>query len=107
MKYKTVLGIVIVAILLGANMAQAAKPEQKACVGKSVSAVSTQFGRLFGEGVSILAQHPELIPNSQGVFGTYSSLGEGVQALQSGKIPDFIVLLPDGSQVLIDNTCNN
>jgi len=62
MKRKIVLGIVLAAILIGMNLnvVQAAQPEQKACVGKSVSTVSAEFTKLFGEGVSILAQHPEL-----------------------------------------------
>lgn len=68
----------------------AAEPANPACVGDSFSALATTqpFPGAFGAGVSGFAQDPNLPP---------PGLGEGIQALQAGVVPDDVV----------PNTCND
>ena len=74
---------VAIASSLFALPAAAAEPANQACIGESFSALA---GPGFGEGVVSFAQQP-------GKPG----LGDGIQALQAGLVPDFVV----------PNTCNN
>ena len=73
----------VIASSLFALPAAAAEPANQACVGESFSALA---GPGFGQGVVSFAQQP-------GPPG----LGDGIQALQAGLVPDFVV----------PNTCND
>lgn len=72
-----------------AGVAGAGKPANRACVGESFSALATDqpFPGAFGSGVRGFAQDPNLPP---------PGLGDGLQALQAGVVPD----------VVVPNTCN-
>lgn len=77
-------------VVLGAgSVAGAAEPANQACVGESLSALATTqpVPGGFGAGVRGFAQDPNLPP---------PGLGDGIQALQAGVVPDNIV----------PNTCN-
>jgi hypothetical protein len=78
-------------IALGSSgVASAGEPVNQACVGESLSALATTqpFPGAFGAGVVGFAQDPNLPP---------PGLGDGIQALQAGAVPDEAVL----------NTCND
>jgi hypothetical protein len=82
---------VFVAIVVGpASAAGAAEPVNQACVGESLSGLATTqpFPGAFGAGVAGFAQDPNLPP---------AGLGDGIQALQAGVVPDEVV----------PNTCND
>ncbi len=66
-----------------------AQPANQACIGKSYSALATTqpFPGAFGGGVRGFAQDPNTAPG----------LGDGVQAVQAGVVPDDVV----------PNTCND
>jgi hypothetical protein len=66
----------------GASVASAAEPSPPSCVGESFSALA---GQGFGQGVRSFAQAPDK-----------PGLGDGIQALQAGVVPDEVV----------PNTCN-
>jgi hypothetical protein len=71
----------------GAGVAGAAEPNNQACVGESLSGLATTVPPPgFGQGVVGFAQDP----SGQG-------LGDAIQLLQAGVVPDFIV----------PNTCND
>ena len=77
-------------ITLGAGgAAGAGTPRTHACVGQSLSALaSTQPAPgAFGQAVRSFAQDPMTAPG----------LGDGIQALQAGAVPDTVV----------PNTCND
>jgi hypothetical protein len=78
-------------ITLGSSgVAGAGEPVDQACVGESLSALATTqpFPGAFGAGVVGFAQDPNLPP---------PGLGDGIQALQAGVVPDEAV----------PNTCND
>jgi hypothetical protein len=79
-------GVAIVSGLF-ALPADAAEPANQACVGESLSALA---GPGFGEAIVFFAQ-------VGGPFDTQPGLGDGMQRLQAGAIPDQVV----------PNTCNN
>ena len=72
-----------------AGPASAATPANQACVGQSLSALASNQPApgAFGHAVSGFAQRPNTV---------HPGLGDGIQALQAGAIPD----------TLIPNTCN-
>jgi hypothetical protein len=72
------------------SLAGAGTPANQACVGESLSGLATTqpFPGAFGQGVRGFAQDPTLPP---------AGLGDGLQALQAGAVPDEVVL----------NTCND
>jgi hypothetical protein len=84
--------LTLVFLGLSAAPAGASKPAIPACYGESISALaSTQpFPGAFGAGVVGFAQAP---PDD---ILQRPGLGDGVQALQAGDVPDEVVL----------NTCN-
>lgn len=99
MKLKNILLIVMIFGILGISTVQAAQPNNQACVGESVSKIAQENGRLFGQGVSSVATNPEILE----IFGIdIDNLGEGVQALLAGDIPDVPV-----NGIYVENTCNN
>ena len=67
------------------SSAGAATPVVPGCVGSTFSGLATAGPRL-GQGVRGFAQDPT----------TKAGLGDGIQALQAGQVPDDVVL----------NTCN-
>jgi hypothetical protein len=67
--------------------AAAAEPANQACVGKSLSALA---GPGFGQGIVFFAQ-------VGGPVNTQPGLGDGMQLLLAGVVPDQVV----------PNTCNN
>jgi hypothetical protein len=78
------------AIIVGAcgvlaSTAGAATPAVKGCVGSTFSSLATAGPRL-GQGVKGFAQDPTTKPG----------LGDGIQYMQAGLLPDGVVL----------NTCN-
>jgi hypothetical protein len=77
-------------IVSSGSIAGAGEPRNQACVGQSLSALATTqpFPGAFGAGVRGFAQDPNLPP---------PGLGDGLQALQAGLVPDDIV----------PNTCND
>lgn len=75
------------ASMLLAAPADAAEPVDQACLGESFSALAAPG---FGHGVVFFAQNG-------GPADTRTGLGDGIQLLQSGVVPDAIV----------PNTCNN
>ena len=82
---------VCVGVVLGAgSAASAGQPANQACVGESLSALATTqpFPGAFGSAVAGFAQDPNLPP---------PGLGDGIQALQAGVVPDEVV----------PNTCND
>jgi hypothetical protein len=89
-----VLSISLLATLgLTTGVAGAGQPANHACYGESISALASDqpFPGAFGQGVVGFAQAPpdEFLP--------LPGLGDGVQALQAGVVPDEIV----------PNTCND
>jgi hypothetical protein len=89
-----VLGAASAALAAGVTLgigspAGAGKPRVQACVGQSLSALASnqQAPGDFGAGVRGFAQDPLLPP---------PGLGDGLQALQAGLVPDEAV----------PNTCN-
>jgi hypothetical protein len=88
-----VLSISLLAALgLNTGVAGAGEPENQGCYGESISFLATSQPSPgdFGAGVVGFAQAPpdEFLP--------LPGLGDGVQALQAGLVPDQVVL----------NTCN-
>jgi hypothetical protein len=83
-------GLAVGLVLGSGTVAGAAEPENQACVGESLSALATDqlFPGAFGAGVVGFAQDPNLPP---------PGLGDGLQALQAGAVPDEAV----------PNTCND
>jgi hypothetical protein len=84
-----VLAISLLAALgFNTGVASAGEPANQGCYGESISALATnQPGPgAFGAGVVGFAQDPNSRPG----------LGDGVQALQAGVVPD----------VVVPNTCN-
>lgn len=79
-------GVAIVSGLF-ALPANAAEPEKQACVGESLSALA---GPGFGDAIVFFAQ-------VGGPVNTQPGLGDGIQLLQAGAVPDQVV----------PNTCNN
>jgi len=82
-------GFAICGIWLMPSAASAGEPAVQACVGTSLSALATNQAVAggFGQGVRGFAQAP----------GTrHPGLGDGIQNLQAGFIPDAVV----------PNTCN-
>jgi hypothetical protein len=79
-------GVAIVSSLL-ALPAAAAEPANQACVGESFSALA---GPGFGPAIVFFAQ-------VGGPVDTRVGLGDGIQLLQAGTVPDQVV----------PNTCNN
>ena len=85
---RAVLGAgVVLAPMLLAGPAGAAEPVERACLGESFSALA---GPEFGPGVVFFAQ-------VGGPADTGPGLGDGIQALQAGQVPDQVV----------PNTCND
>ena len=82
--------VMVAAGLIGAVAApaSAAKPSSQACVGQSLSplAANQPAPGAFGAAVGALAQAPD----------GQAGLGNAIQALQAGDIPDAVV----------PNTCN-
>ena len=86
-----VLSISLLAALgLNTGVAGAGQPANHACYGESISALAQHSQGGFGAGVVGFAQAPpdENLP--------LPGLGDGVQALQAGAVPDDVV----------PNTCN-
>jgi hypothetical protein len=88
-----VLAISLLAALgLNTGVASAGEPANQGCYGESISALATNqpFPGAFGAGTVGFAQAPtnEIVP--------LPGLGDGVQLLQAGMVPDDVVL----------NTCN-
>lgn len=75
-------------MLASGGVASAAQPVQQACLGESVSALASSQPApgAFGAAVLGFAQDPTTAPG----------LGDGLQALQAGQVPDEVV----------PNTCN-
>lgn len=73
--------------LLGAATEHAAEPANQACLGESFSALT---GPGFGQAIVFFAQ-------GGGPVDTQPGLGDGIQRLQAGLVPDQVV----------PNTCNN
>lgn len=67
--------------------AHAAEPANQACLGESFSALT---GPGFGQAIVFFAQ-------GGGPVDTQPGLGDGIQRLQAGLVPDQVV----------PNTCNN
>jgi hypothetical protein len=82
----------LAAIGLNTGVAGAAEPAEQGCYGESISFLATNQPSPgdFGAGTVGFAQAPtnELVP--------LPGLGDGVQLLQAGMVPDDVVL----------NTCN-
>ena len=74
---------------VASGVANAGPPANTGCYGESISALATNQAApgAFGAGVVGFAQNPDDRPG----------LGEGVQALQAGAVPDIVV----------PNTCND
>jgi hypothetical protein len=83
-------GLAAGVVLASGSTAGAGQPANQACVGESLSALATNQPApgAFGAGVRGFAQDPTLPP---------PGLGDGIQALQAGVVPDDVVL----------NTCND
>ena len=85
----TVLAVsILVALEVTTGAAGAGIPADQACVGESLSGLATDQLEPggFGAGVVGFAQDPNTLPG----------LGDGIQALAAGQVPDEVVL----------NTCN-
>ena len=82
-------GLAAGAILAAGSVAGAGQPANQACVGESLAALATTqpFPGAFGAAVRGFAQDPNSPPG----------LGDGIQALQAGQVPDEVV----------PNTCND
>jgi hypothetical protein len=84
---------VLAALGLNTGVAGASEPVTPACYGESISALATEqpFPGAFGGAVVGFAQAPpdEFLP--------LPGLGDGVQAVQAGLVPDEVV----------PNTCND
>jgi hypothetical protein len=76
-------------LALATGVADAGQPANRGCYGESISALASNqpFPGAFGAAVVGFAQAPDGAPG----------LGEGVQALQAGFVPDEVV----------PNTCND
>jgi hypothetical protein len=74
-------------VLLSAP-AGAARPAVQGCIGSTISPLATNqpVAGAFGQGIVEFARDPFSRPG----------LGDGIQALQAGVVPDFVV----------PNTCN-
>jgi hypothetical protein len=83
-----VLGVVSAGLAAGGAV-QAAEPVSQACLGESFSSLASS-GPGFGQGVKFFVNNP-------GPFNTHPGIGEGIEAIQAGLVPDFAVL----------NTCND
>jgi hypothetical protein len=83
-------GLAAGVVLASGSAAGAAEPANQACVGESLSALATTQPApgAFGAGVVGFAQDPTLPP---------PGLGDGLQALEAGAVPDEVV----------PNTCND
>jgi hypothetical protein len=83
-------GLAVGLVVGTAGVAGAGEPANHACVGESFSALATDqpFPGAFGSGVQGFAQDPTLPP---------PGLGDGLQAVQAGLVPDEVV----------PNTCND
>ena len=77
----------LAALGLNTGVAGASQPANQACYGESISALAMGSQGGFGSGVVGFAQAPDDRPG----------LGDGVQALQAGDVPDEVV----------PNTCND
>ncbi len=82
--------IVVSAVAVGtcggyASVASAATPSVQGCVGSTFSSLAAA-GPQLGQGVRGFAQDPTTKPG----------LGDGIQSLQAGQVPDGVVV----------NTCN-
>jgi hypothetical protein len=77
-------------MLASGGIAGAGEPANRACVGESLSALATTQPSpgAFGAAVRGFAQDPNLPP---------PGVGDGIQALQAGLVPDEVV----------PNTCND
>ena len=84
---------VLAALGLNTGVVGASEPVNPACYGESISALATEqpFPGAFGGAVVGFAQAPpdEFLP--------LPGLGDGVQAVQAGLVPDEVV----------PNTCND
>jgi hypothetical protein len=82
-------GVAVVAVASAAGVVDAGKPVNQGCYGASISALASDqpFPGAFGAGVVSFAQQPDGRPG----------LGDGVQLLQAG-------LVPDGA---VPNSCND
>jgi hypothetical protein len=86
-----VLSISLLAALgLNTGVAGAAEPEIQGCYGDSISALANHSAGAFGAGTVGFAQQE---PND---VAPLPGLGDGVQLLQAGEVPD----------VVVPNTCN-
>jgi hypothetical protein len=76
-------------LALATGVADAGQPANRGCYGESISSLATNqpFPGAFGAAVVGFAQAPDGRPG----------LGDGVQALQAGFVPDEVV----------PNTCND
>ena len=72
--------------------ASGAEPAKQACVGETVSGLAVILGSDFGQ---IVARNAQGIDSSP--FDTKPGLGDGIQRLQAGVLPDDFV----------PNTCND
>lgn len=82
-------GVACAALASVAGVVDAGSPAQQGCYGESISALASNqaFPGAFGAGVRGFAQAPD------GKRG----LGDGVELLQAGLVPDDVV----------PNTCND
>ena len=80
------MGVTVVSGLF-APPAHAAEPANQACVGESFSALAEPG---FGRGIVFFAQGGGPVDSKPG-------LGDGIQRLQAGAVPDQVV----------ENSCNN
>lgn len=86
-----VLSISLLAALgLNTGVAGAAEPAIQGCYGDSISALANHSAGAFGAGTVIFAQGEPI------EVAPLPGLGDGVQLLQAGQVPDPVVL----------NTCN-
>lgn len=81
--------VTLAVVAASAGAAGAAEPATHACVGESLSALASNQPApgIFGAAVVGFAQDPASPPG----------LGDGIQALQAGLVPDEVV----------PNTCND
>jgi hypothetical protein len=85
---KLVLGCTVLAaaVLMAAAPASASRPAVQACIGKTVSANAQAFEPNYGAFISSVAPRND-----------FGSLGDAVQAVKAGLVPDE----------LYPNTCND
>ena len=80
--------VALAVVATGVGSVEAAEPANQACLGTSFSALATgQAPGVFGARVVGFAQDP----------GSRPGLGDGIQVLQAGVVPDGAV----------PNTCND